>query len=68
MTDILLAVVLAMQTVTLWAVVCMVAKKAPEPDEVPDEARRGRQMDEGFDNLMTYTVKLGHGRETGGEP
>lgn len=32
------------------------------------EARRSRDMDEGFDNLMGYTVKLGHGRSTGGEP
>lgn len=32
------------------------------------EARRSRDMDEGFDNLMGYSVKLGHGRSTGGEP
>lgn len=31
------------------------------------EARRSRAMDEGFDNLMGYSVKLGHGRSTGGE-
>lgn len=33
-----------------------------------DEARRSRDMDEGFDNLMGYTVNLGRGRSTGGEP
>ena len=32
------------------------------------EARRRRAMDEGFDNVMSYSVKLGHGRTTGGEP
>ena len=25
-------------------------------------------MDEGFDNVMSYSVKLGHGKTTGGEP
>ena len=33
-----------------------------------DEARRSRAMDEGFDNLMGYTVNLGRWRSTGGEP
>ena len=33
-----------------------------------DEALRSRAMDEGFDNLMGYTVNLGRGRSTGGEP
>ena len=32
------------------------------------EARRSREMDEGFDNVMSYSVKLGRGRTTGGEP
>lgn len=32
------------------------------------EARRSRAMDEGFDNVMSYSVKLGHGSTTGGEP
>ena len=32
------------------------------------EARRSRAMDEGFDNVMSYSVKLGRGRTTGGEP
>ena len=32
------------------------------------DARRSRAMDEGFDNVMSYSVKLGRGRTTGGEP
>ena len=32
-----------------------------------DEARRSRAMDEGFDNVMSYSVKLGRGKTTGGE-
>lgn len=32
------------------------------------EARRSREMDEGFENVMGYTVNLGRGRSTGGEP
>ena len=32
-----------------------------------DEVRRSRAMDEGFDNVMSYSVKLGHGKTTGGE-
>lgn len=32
------------------------------------EARRSRDMDEGFENVMCYSVKLGHGKTTGGEP
>ena len=49
-------------------------KKADEKvqdamDEAAEaEARRSREMDEGFDNVMGYTVNLGRGRSTGGEP
>ena len=32
-----------------------------------DEARRSQAMDEGFDNVMSYSVKLGRGKTTGGE-
>lgn len=35
-------------------------------DEAAEE--ESRRMDEGFENLMNYTVKLGRGVETGGEP
>ena len=49
-------------------------KKADEKvqdamDEAAEaEARRSREMDEGFDNVMGYTVYLGRGSSTGGEP
>lgn len=49
-------------------------KKADEKvqdamDEAAEaEARRSREMDEGFDNVMGYTVNIGRGRSTGGEP
>ena len=49
-------------------------KKADEKvqdamDEAAEaEARRSREMDEGFDNVMGYPVTLGRGRSTGGEP
>ena len=36
-------------------------------EAVEDEARRSRAMDEGFDNVMSYSVKLGRGKTTGGE-
>lgn len=37
-------------------------------EALDEETRRSRQMTEGFDNLMSYSVKLGHGHSTGGEP
>ena len=33
-----------------------------------EEARRSRSMNEGFENLMQYEVRLGRGKTTGGEP
>ena len=36
-------------------------------DAAEAEARRSRDMDEGFDNVMSYSVKLGRGKTTGGE-
>lgn len=44
------------------------AEPTARDEGLEEEARRSRQMDEGFDNLMTYAVKIGHGRVTGGEP
>lgn len=32
-----------------------------------DAERRAQEMDEGFDNLMSFSVPLGRGRNTGGE-
>lgn len=42
--------------------------QAAMDDAAEREARRSREMDEGFDNVMGYSVKLGRGRSTGGEP
>ena len=36
-------------------------------DAAEDEVRRSRAMDEGFDSVMSYSVKLGRGKTTGGE-
>ena len=36
-------------------------------DAAEDEVRRSRAMDEGFDNVMSYSVNLGRGKTTGGE-
>lgn len=33
----------------------------------PSEEARPLRLDEGFENLMAYQVKLGRGRTTGGE-
>lgn len=41
--------------------------KVQEAEEVRNE-ERGRAMDEGFDAIMRYSVSLGRGRTTGGEP
>lgn len=39
------------------------------PDEVTEaEAEKSRRMDDGVNALMTYSVKLGRGRTSGGEP
>lgn len=37
-------------------------------ESAAEEARRSRQLDEGFENLMGYEVNLGRGMKTGGEP
>ena len=42
--------------------------QAAMDDAAEEEARRSRDMDEGFENVMCYSVKLGHGKTTGGEP
>ena len=42
--------------------------QAAMDDAAEEEARRSRDMDEGVENLMRCSVKLGHGKTTGGEP
>lgn len=39
-----------------------------ETGEAAEEEQRNRDMAEGFENIMSYSVPLGHGRRTGGEP
>lgn len=39
-----------------------------ETGESAEEEQRNRDMAEGFENIMSYSVPLGHGRRTGGEP
>ena len=41
--------------------------KEEHAEEVRDRDM-SRAMDEGFDSIMLYTVNLGRGRTTGGEP
>ena len=46
-------------------------RMAAEVDEARDRAASKTDigsMDEGFENLMTYHVKLGRGKTSGGEP
>lgn len=33
-----------------------------------EDARKGSRVDEGVENIMSYSVKLGRGMESGGEP
>lgn len=47
---------------------CDAAVQEAMDEAAEAEARRSRAMDEGFDNLMGYTVNLGRGRSTGGGP
>lgn len=47
---------------------CKEAQIGGAGEDTETESRKSREMDEGFDNLMTYTVKLDRGRMTGGEP
>ena len=42
--------------------------QAAMDEAAAEEARRSRQLDEGFENLMGYEVNLGRGIKTGGNP
>ena len=74
--NILMLFMLAILNMALYARVTRSDRERKADDKVQDamdeaaedEARRSRDMDEGFDNLMGYTVNLGRGRSTGGEP
>ena len=74
--NILMLFMLAILNMALYARVTRSDRERKADDKVQEamdeaaeaESRRSREMDEGFDNLMGYTVKLGRGRSTGGEP
>ena len=34
----------------------------------PEEARRERELTQGVENILSYSVRLGRGRSTGGDP
>ena len=74
--NILMLFMLAILNMALYVRVTRSDRERKADDKVQDamdeaaeaDARRSRDMDEGFDNLMGYTVNLGRGRSTGGEP
>ena len=73
--NILMLSMLAILNMALYARVTRSDRERKADDKVQDamdeaaedEARRSRAMDEGFDNVMSYSVKLGRGKTTGGE-
>ena len=74
--NILMLFMLAILNMVLYARVTRSDRERKADDNVQEamddaaeaEARRSRAMDEGFDNVMSYSVKLGRGKTTGGEP
>lgn len=82
MVEFLLFVLIAMVMVTSllnMAVYSRILRKEQErkaegavqeamDEAAEEEARRSRSMNEGFENLMQYEVRLGRGKTTGGEP
>lgn len=65
--SLLVGVTLA-NTITL-AVLCHLLRPSLEQDQeeaTDEEAKRSRAMDEGFDNLMRYSVRGSDGLDTGG--
>ena len=74
--NILMLFMLAILNMALYARVNRSDRERKADDKVQEamddaaeaEARRSRAMDEGFDNVMSYSVKLGRGKTTGGEP
>ena len=73
--NILMLFMLAILNMALYARVTRSDRERKADDKVQeamdeateDEVRRSRAMDEGFDNVMSYSVKLGRGKTTGGE-
>lgn len=73
--NILMLFMLAILNMALYARMTRSDRERKADDKVQDamdeaaedEVRRSRAMDEGFDNVMSYSVKLGRGKTTGGE-
>ena len=73
--NILMLFMLAILNMALYARMTRSDRERKADDKVQEamddaaeaEARRSRDMDEGFDNVMSYSVKLGRGKTTGGE-
>ena len=73
--NILMLFMLAILNMALYARVTRSDRERKADDKVQDamdeaaedEVRRSRAMDEGFDNVMSYSVKLSRGKTTGGE-
>ena len=73
--NILMLFMLAILNMALYARVTRSDRERKADDKVQDamdeaaedEARRSRAMAEGFDNVMSYSAKLGRGKTTGGE-
>ena len=73
--NILMLFMLAILNMALYARMARSDREQKADDKVQeamdeaaeDEVRRSRAMDEGFDNVMSYSVKLGRGKTTGGE-
>lgn len=81
MTNVLLALVLALLLLVAAQTSLLVHMQrsrpsTTEPEHTPpdrteqerEDERGNRAIDEGFENIMTYQVNLGHGRTSGGEP
>ena len=59
--NVLMLFMLAILNMALYARVTRSDRERKADDKVQEA------MDEGFDNVMSYSVKLGHGKTTGGE-
>ena len=60
--NILMLFMLAILNMALYARMTRSDRERKADDKVQEA------MDEGFDNVMSYSVKLGRGKTTGGEP
>lgn len=76
MTNVLLILMLVllapMSALSVTAFIRMrrkdILRESGHREQANEQNTEDRSMDEGFSNLMTYSVKLGRGRTSGGEP